>query len=107
MTITLFIANLQCGKTPKDLKYRKIREIDPLSFASNITNPLKKPEHYLDELVCQYSHVLSELLDKHAPLKTQLITVRPEAPWMEESLFFCQQGETPAGTSVEIILAHD
>ena len=56
----------------KYITYRKIRAIDPLSFASDITNAdlLKKPERSLDELVCQYRHVLSELLDKHAPLKT-------------------------------------
>ena len=73
----------------KDITYRKIRAIDPLSFASDITNSdlLKKPEHSLDELVCQYRHVLCELLDKHAPLKTRTLTVRPETPWMEESIF--------------------
>ena len=48
---------------------------------------LKKPEDSLDELVCQYSQVLCELLDKHAPLKTRTLTVRPEAPWMEDSIF--------------------
>ena len=47
----------------KDITYRKTRAIDPLSFASDITNSdlLKKPERSLDELVYQYSHVLSEL----------------------------------------------
>ena len=73
----------------KDLTYRKMRAIDPLSLASDITNSdlLKKPEHSLDELVCQYRHVLCELLDKHAPLKTRTLTVRPEAPWIEVSIF--------------------
>ena len=73
----------------KDITYRKTREIDPLSFASDITNSdlLKKPERSLDELVYQYRHVLSELLDKHAPSKTVTLTVRPEAPWMEEAIF--------------------
>ena len=61
----------------KDITYRKIRAIEPLSFASDITNSdlLKKPEHSLAELVCQYSQVLCELLDKHAPLKTRKLTV--------------------------------
>ena len=67
----------------KDITYRKIRAIEPLSFASDIMNSdlLKKPEHSLAELVCQYSQVLCELLR--------------------------QEGETPARTSVEIIQAHD
>ena len=73
----------------KDITYRKIRAIEPLSFASDIMNSdlLMNPEHSLAELVCQYSQVLCELLDKHAPLKTRTLTVRPEAPWMEYSIF--------------------
>ena len=73
----------------KDITYRKLRAIDPFSFACDIMNSdlLKKPERSLVELVYQYGHVLSELLDKHAPLKTRTLTVRPEAPWMEESIF--------------------
>ena len=73
----------------KDMTYRKTRAIDPLSFASDIMNSdlLKKAERSLDELVYQYRHVLSELLDKHAPSKTKTLTARPEAPWMEEAIF--------------------
>ena len=73
----------------KDITYCKMRAIDPLALASDITNSdlLKKPEYSLGELVCQYRHVLCELLDKHAPLKTRTLTVRPEVPWMEESIF--------------------
>ena len=40
----------------------------------------------MDELVYQYRHILSELLDKHAPSKTITLTVRPEARWMEEAI---------------------
>ena len=50
----------------KYITYRKIRAIEPLSFASDIMNSdlLKKPEHSLAELVCQYSQVLCELLEQ-------------------------------------------
>ena len=84
----------------KDITYRKLRAIDLLSFASDIMNSdlLKKPEGSLDELVSQYGHVLSELLDKHAPLKTRTLTVRPEAPWMEESIF--PPGRRDAGWNI-------
>ena len=65
-----------------DISYRKIKAIDSLLFASDITNSdlLKKPERSLDELVYQYRHVMRELLDKHAPSKTITLTVRPKAP---------------------------
>ena len=32
-------------------------------------------------LVCQYNAVLSELVEKHAPLQEKSVTVRPKAPW--------------------------
>ena len=40
--------------------YRKVKAFNPLSFSSDIINSdlLKKPEHSVEELVCQYDHVL-------------------------------------------------
>ena len=40
----------------------------------------------LDSLIDQYESVLSELLDKHAPLITRRITCRPHAPWFDDEL---------------------
>ena len=33
-----------------------------------------------------YNKLLSDLLDKHAPLKTRFITLRPAAPWYTDDI---------------------
>ena len=35
----------------------------------------------LDILVYQYENLLRSLLDRHAPIKRRVVTVRPSAPW--------------------------
>ena len=36
----------------------------------------------LDKLVTSYDEILSDIIDKHAPLKTKIVQVRPKVPWM-------------------------
>jgi hypothetical protein len=33
-----------------------------------------------------YSDIISEVLDKHAPLKTRTIVIRPLAPWYNDTI---------------------
>ena len=39
-----------------------------------------------NELANLYSDIISELLDKHAPLKTRTIVIRPLAPWYNDTV---------------------
>ena len=70
------------------ISFRKFRDIDMNEFRSDITNsPLYiSPAHDLDNLVRQYDSVLSDLMNKHAPLITRTIRSRPNAPWYDENL---------------------
>ncbi len=45
-----------------------------------------QPSLDLEARVCQYNKVLSELLDKHAPVIERSITLRPNAPWYNDHL---------------------
>jgi hypothetical protein len=55
---------------------------DPVSFPSFLTLTLfTAPSDNLDELLLQYNFGLSSLLDKHAPVRSKVITVRPPNPW--------------------------
>ena len=40
----------------------------------------------LEELVDAYNTNLKALMDKHAPLCTKVITLRPNAPWSSDEL---------------------
>lgn len=71
----------------KVISFRKIDEIDIDMFKSDLL---------LTDLVCSYaensdlincySSTLTTLLDKHAPVKTKLITNKPKLPWMSDDI---------------------
>lgn len=42
---------------------------------------LLKHQDDLDAVFTKYDEVLKSLLDKHAPVKERVVTVRPSAPW--------------------------
>ena len=72
------------GITKKHVKYRNISKICRDSFINDICNSaLSTPEnvHNISDLVKIYNTVLSELLDKHAPLKERVFTLHNNAPW--------------------------
>ena len=67
---------------------RKLKNIDIDSFCQHIllSQLYLSQSSDLDSLIDQYESVLSELLDKHAPLITRRITCRPHAPWFDDEL---------------------
>ena len=67
----------------KDIVWRKIKRINFNSFNSDINESnLMSDTSDLSSLVKNYEHVLSTLLDKHAPMRRRTIIVRPQAPWV-------------------------
>jgi len=70
--------------TKKLIKFRKLRRINMDSFTDDIahSNLIQEQEPSdLNTLVAEYNNVLGSLLDKYAPLKHSLVTIRPNAPW--------------------------
>ena len=61
---------------------RNLCRIDMNSFWSDIERSVL-PQHQddLHVVVNNYDEVLRSLLDKHAPVKERVVTVRPSAPW--------------------------
>ena len=68
----------------KQVLFRRLKSIDMEQLREDIKNsPLVDSDDMssdLDDLTRQYNTVLFELLDKHAPLKNRIITLRPAAP---------------------------
>ncbi|XP_072033073.1 uncharacterized protein [Amphiura filiformis] len=73
---------------------RNLRSIDLEQFKTDITSStLGSSESKFDHLdgdpsilVDRYEHVLSSLLDSHAPMRTRTIVHRPNAPWYDDKL---------------------
>jgi len=81
VNINLLLQKSQFKK--KTITYRKLHSIDYNTFCNDITDSplIMEPSSDLDVLVDQYDNVLRSLLDRHAPTKQRIITVRPSAPW--------------------------
>ena len=61
---------------------RKLNGIDVTSFRHDIEGSvLLQHQEDLHAAVNNYDEVLRSLLDKHAPVKERVVTVRPSAPW--------------------------
>ena len=73
----------------KLVKYRKIKDIDVTTFIDDISNSaLSKPDDFKDvaTAVSAYDNVLSELLNKHAPMQEHVFTIRKDAPWFTSEI---------------------
>ena len=68
----------------KSVPYRKLKSIDIDAFKSDITSSvLCSNTHWNDlgNLSKLYVSTLSEILDRHAPLKTKTLVIRVKIPW--------------------------
>ena len=72
----------------KEIEFRKLKQLDMNQFRNDIaaSSLITNPPEDLAELVLQYDSVLSSILDKHAPIRKQVVTVRPAAPWYTERI---------------------
>lgn len=70
------------------MQYRKIKAIDRAAFRQDILNStlVHSPASALDVAVHQYDSQLGNLLNKHAPLQSRSIVVRPVVPWYNEDI---------------------
>ena len=76
----------------KTVSYRKLRQIKVEVFRQDIINSpqLCHTSGSVDNLVCAYDEGLSSLLDKHVPICTKTIMLRPNCPWYSDDLHKCK-----------------
>ena len=72
----------------RKIQYRKIKSIDYNAMRNDLQNFAKSclVEDNLDTLVVIYERGLKYILDKHVPVQTRMIAVRPLLPWHDSSL---------------------
>ena len=68
--------------------YRHIKSIDINNFSQDIANStlINEPPSTLPELIDCYNKTLSVLLDKHAPIRSKLISTHQPNPWYTPAL---------------------
>ena len=67
---------------------RKYRSIDLTNFSYDLSSSplLQSPKESLDELVCQYDSVIKKVVNKHAPLVSKTVVIRPYMPWYDTTI---------------------
>ncbi|PFX29714.1 putative RNA-directed DNA polymerase from transposon X-element [Stylophora pistillata] len=82
--VECFIRFPSSSISTKSVSYRRLKNIDIDAFKSDITSSvLCSDTHWsnLGDLSKQYSSTLTEILDKHAPIKTKTLVTRAKIPW--------------------------
>ena len=84
-------SNHKQKESPKS--YRPLNKIDVTRFRQDLLNSdiVTKPKTELNELVNQYNSCLSQLLDKHAPLRVKKTGNRNINPWYNENIRTAKQ----------------
>ena len=59
------------------------KSLDPAKLEAEVEecDLVQNPVHDLDGLIRQYNTTFSNIIDKHSPLKTRIMTVWPVKPW--------------------------
>ena len=72
----------------RTLSYRKIKLVNVDSLNDDRANSelCKNPPDDLEELLLSYNKTLIAVLDKHAPVKTRTIVMRPQVPWYTDEI---------------------
>jgi hypothetical protein len=72
----------------KEVCYRKVKHIDINAFKADIcaSDLFQKTWSSVNDMSKCYDITLRSVLDKHAPLKSKVMTVRPMVPWFNDSL---------------------
>jgi hypothetical protein len=86
----MVICDLSMPKPPvtkRSLTFRKWKEVDMLTFEQEISDQLVfSGGSSVDEKVIKYNTVLTELANKHAPLQSRTVTIRPSTPWFNDNI---------------------
>ena len=85
------LCDLELGKPPpkvKQVSSRKIKEIDREKLQADLLSSelYQNTPDTLDELVNSYKTTLAQALDRHAPLRTKMISSRPLVPWFNDEI---------------------
>ena len=70
----------------KSVVYRRLRDINLDQFKCDIQSALVNIDSTSPNFAVLFNDVLRELLDKHAPQKTKVIRVKPNAPWYTDKV---------------------
>ena len=87
----LIVCDIKCSKPPASkllVSHRDTKKINLEDLRDDIQISLQSMNVSDDatDLTAQYNNMLSSLFNRYAPEKKRLVTLRPHAPWYDDSL---------------------
>ena len=70
-------------KAMKEIKYRKLKNIDADQFMAKVVDRISISESGFGENMHAYNTALRELVDMDAPMTTKTVKIVPSAPWFD------------------------
>ena len=73
----------------KELTFRKLNNIDIAEFSADIASSVLCASVHWDNIDANYdcfNMTLTDIFDKHAPLKTRIVINRPKIPWFKDDI---------------------
>jgi hypothetical protein len=82
----------------KLVSFRKIKDIDPAEFKQDLAKSevVVSPANEINDLIRQYNASLLAVLNKHAPVLTKNIVVRPHSPWFNDDIKLAKRARRQA-----------
>ena len=68
------------------MTFRKLKNIDIAEFSSDIASSMLCASVQWDSIETLSDCTLTDILDKHAPLKTRIMINRPKIPWFNDDI---------------------
>ena len=86
--VLCYLHSIKPSFSTRTLSYRKIKLANVDSLNDDLANSelCKNPPDDLEELPLSYNKTLIAVLDKHAPVKTRTIVMRPQVPWYTDEI---------------------
>ena len=85
-SILCVLQSVKPSLTTKTVSYRKIKSVDVESVNADLAESdlCRNPPD--DELVTSYDSTLRAVMNKHAPVQTRTMVVRPRVPWYTDDI---------------------
>ena len=84
---TCVISITKAKITRKECRYRKIKDLYTKEVGEDLQTMIRASKEIAGEnLPIFYNTELNKIMEKHAPEKTKIITLRPKQKWMSEDL---------------------
>ena len=82
--VEFIVSTMPIKKAYKSVTYRDIKPINNEQFCTDVKEVcMNNQSKNMQEMMTNYNYLISEIVDRHAPIKTKQVKIVPNAPWFD------------------------